>query len=143
MISGLRRLAGGALRVLALVLASSAANADTVLIATTDWPPYTTPARPDQGASSAVLRAAFQAVGHEVRFEFLPWARAVHEGTQGTRAAGYFPAYDPKFIILLYTKEPGGVQYASETLTHPFMELTHFLINYYEIPPDRASYPGT
>ncbi len=94
MISGLRRLAGGALRVLALVLASSAANADTVLIATTDWPPYTTPARPDQGASSAVLRAAFQAVGHEVRFEFLPWARAVHEGTQGSRAAGYFPAYE-------------------------------------------------
>jgi cell division protein FtsI/penicillin-binding protein 2 len=51
---------------------------------------------------------------------------------------GYFPAYDPKFIILLYTKEPHGVQYASETLTRPFMELTHFLINYYNIPPDRA-----
>lgn len=51
---------------------------------------------------------------------------------------GYFPAYEPRFIILLYTREPKGVQYASETLTHPFMELTHFLINYYEIPPDRA-----
>ncbi len=51
---------------------------------------------------------------------------------------GYFPAYEPKYIILLYTKEPKGVQYASETLTHPFMELTHFLINYYTIPPDRA-----
>ncbi|HRH55971.1 MAG TPA: penicillin-binding protein 2 [Candidatus Paceibacterota bacterium] len=55
---------------------------------------------------------------------------------------GYFPAYDPEFIILLYTREPGGVQYASETLTMPFMELTHFLINYYEIPPDRADYPA-
>ncbi len=55
---------------------------------------------------------------------------------------GYFPAYDPKFIIVLYTREPGGVQYASETLTHPFMDLTHFLINYYEIPPDRADYPA-
>lgn len=51
---------------------------------------------------------------------------------------GYFPAYEPRFIILLYTRQPQGVQYASETLTHPFMELTHFLINYYEIPPDRA-----
>lgn len=51
---------------------------------------------------------------------------------------GYFPAYNPRFIILLYTKEPGGVQYASETLTHPFMDLTHFLINYYTIPPDRT-----
>ena len=52
---------------------------------------------------------------------------------------GYFPAYEPRYIILLYTKQPQGVQYASETLTHPFMELTHFLINYYVIPPDRAT----
>ena len=53
---------------------------------------------------------------------------------------GYFPAYEPKFIILLYTREPQGVQYASETLVHPFMDLTHFLINYYGVPPDRAEY---
>jgi cell division protein FtsI/penicillin-binding protein 2 len=52
---------------------------------------------------------------------------------------GYFPAYEPRFIILLYTRQPQGVQYASETLTQPFMDLTHFLINYYEIPPDRAT----
>ncbi len=51
---------------------------------------------------------------------------------------GYFPAYEPRYIILLYTRQPRGVQYASETLTHPFMDLTHFLINYYAIPPDRA-----
>lgn len=50
---------------------------------------------------------------------------------------GYFPAYEPRYIILLYTKQPSGVQYASETLTEPFFELTHFLINYYAIPPDR------
>ena len=51
---------------------------------------------------------------------------------------GYFPAYEPRFIILLYTKQPHGVKYASETLTQPFFELTHFLINYYNVPPDRA-----
>ena len=50
---------------------------------------------------------------------------------------GYFPAYEPRFIILLYTKQPHGVKYASETLTQPFFELTHFLINYYNVPPDR------
>jgi len=50
---------------------------------------------------------------------------------------GYFPAYDPQFIIFLYTVEPKGVRYASETLTTPFMDLTKFLINYYSIPPDR------
>jgi cell division protein FtsI/penicillin-binding protein 2 len=50
---------------------------------------------------------------------------------------GYFPAYDPEYLILLYTVEPKGVKYASETLTEPFMELTKFLINYYNVPPDR------
>lgn len=53
---------------------------------------------------------------------------------------GYFPAFSPRFIILLYTREPQGVQYASETLTHPFMELANFLIGYYDLPPDRAAY---
>lgn len=51
---------------------------------------------------------------------------------------GYFPAYEPRFIILLYTRAPQDVQYASETLTNPFIDLTRFLVNYYELPPDRA-----
>ncbi|MCF7815591.1 MAG: penicillin-binding protein 2 [Candidatus Pacebacteria bacterium] len=50
---------------------------------------------------------------------------------------GYFPAYDPKFLIFLYTVEPKGVRYASETLTDPFLGLVQFLINYYELQPDR------
>lgn len=50
---------------------------------------------------------------------------------------GYFPAYDPRFIILLYTLEPKGEDYASHTLTMPFINITDFLLNYYNIPPDR------
>jgi cell division protein FtsI/penicillin-binding protein 2 len=50
---------------------------------------------------------------------------------------GYFPAYEPKLIILLYAIEPHGEQYASRTLARPFMELAKYLINYYDIPPDR------
>ncbi|MFA5744835.1 MAG: penicillin-binding protein 2 [Candidatus Paceibacterota bacterium] len=51
---------------------------------------------------------------------------------------GFFPSYNPKFIILLYTNDPQGVQYASETLDTTFLDLVHFLINYYAVPPDRG-----
>jgi cell division protein FtsI/penicillin-binding protein 2 len=55
---------------------------------------------------------------------------------------GYFPSYDPRFIILLYTYDPKGVQYASETLTTTFMDLVHFLADYYALPPDRVALPS-
>ena len=51
---------------------------------------------------------------------------------------GFFPSYSPRFIILLYTNDPKGVQYASETLDATFLDLVHFLIDYYQVPPDRG-----
>jgi cell division protein FtsI/penicillin-binding protein 2 len=51
---------------------------------------------------------------------------------------GYFPAYEPKFLIFFYASEPVGARYASETWTDPFIETVKFLINYYNIPPDRS-----
>ncbi len=51
---------------------------------------------------------------------------------------GFFPSYNPRFIILLYTQDPKGVKYASETLDATFLDLVHFLINYYAVPPDRG-----
>jgi stage V sporulation protein D (sporulation-specific penicillin-binding protein) len=50
---------------------------------------------------------------------------------------GYFPSFDPEFIVLLYTVEPQGAEYASGTLTEPFFDMVKYLINYYEIEPDR------
>ena len=53
---------------------------------------------------------------------------------------GFFPADHPRYAILLYTNRPQGVEYASETLTGTFMDLTNFLISYYNIPaePDQV-----
>lgn len=50
---------------------------------------------------------------------------------------GYFPAYDPQFIVFLYTINPKKVKYSSQTLLDPFRTITKYMINYYNIPPDR------
>ena len=50
---------------------------------------------------------------------------------------GFFPSHDPKFIVFLYAVEPKKEIYASHTLAKPFLEIAKFLINYYNIPPDR------
>lgn len=50
---------------------------------------------------------------------------------------GYFPAYDPQFLVFFYSVNPKGVQYASQSLLPTFMETAKFLINYYDLPPDR------
>lgn len=51
---------------------------------------------------------------------------------------GYFPAYDPKFIVFMYTLDPKvNNLFAADTLALPFFDLSKFLINYYELAPDR------
>jgi cell division protein FtsI (penicillin-binding protein 3)/stage V sporulation protein D (sporulation-specific penicillin-binding protein) len=50
---------------------------------------------------------------------------------------GYFPAYDPKFLVFIYLKNPKQVKYASQTLIPPFIDITKFILNYYNVPPDR------
>lgn len=54
---------------------------------------------------------------------------------------GYFPAYDPDFLVFFFTYYPKEVQFASETLTDSFFNITKFLINYYHITPDREATP--
>jgi len=50
---------------------------------------------------------------------------------------GYAPAFDAKFLTFLFLSKPQGVRYASHSLTEPFMNITKFLLNYYQVPPDR------
>ena len=50
---------------------------------------------------------------------------------------GYFPAYDPQFIVFLFLKNPKGVEYAAQSLIPHFMNITKFLLNYYNVAPDR------
>ena len=54
---------------------------------------------------------------------------------------GYFPAYEPEFLVFLFTFHPKEVQFASESLTDSFFNITKFLINYYNVAPDRQVAP--
>jgi stage V sporulation protein D (sporulation-specific penicillin-binding protein) len=50
---------------------------------------------------------------------------------------GFFPAYHPQFIIFMYTVAPKVSPYASQSLAPSFLDLSDFLIQYYDIPSDR------
>jgi len=51
---------------------------------------------------------------------------------------GFLPAYNPQFLVFIYTVNPKGVSYSSDTLAIPFIDLSKFLINYYQVAPDRV-----
>lgn len=50
---------------------------------------------------------------------------------------GYAPAFEPQFLIVIFLEKPKGVRYASQSLGEPFGEIIKFLLNYYEVSPDR------
>lgn len=50
---------------------------------------------------------------------------------------GFGPATNPKFIVLLKLNEPAGAPFAALTVVPAFRELAQFILNYYNIPPDR------
>lgn len=50
---------------------------------------------------------------------------------------GYYPAYDPMFLVFMYNTNPKGVNFAVSTLGKPFMDTAQFLLSYYDVPPDR------
>jgi len=65
------------------------------------------------------------------------WQAGYVEGKYLHSFFGYFPAYKPRFLVFLFHLYPKNVRYASETLTDPFLNITKFLLNYYQVPPDR------
>ena len=68
----------GLIRVAALFVVSAlfsiapASAADKVIVTTLDWPPYTGPSPPKEGATTEVVRQAFSKAGLDVEIAFLP-----------------------------------------------------------------------
>lgn len=49
---------------------------------------------------------------------------------------GFAPAYDPAVVVLVKLNKPYGAPLAGLTVVPAFRDLTHFVLNYYGIPPD-------
>ena len=98
-----------ALTFLLLSWRCNAQTVQTVHLASTEWPPYSGAALAEQGAASAVVRAAFASVGITVKVDFFPWARAVILGTTDKNFDGYFPGYpDAERMEKSYASVPIG-----------------------------------
>ncbi|MCL4437473.1 penicillin-binding protein 2 [Patescibacteria group bacterium] len=52
---------------------------------------------------------------------------------------GFGPASNPKFLILIKLNEPAGNPFAADTVVPAFKQIAQFMINYYNIPPDRIN----
>lgn len=82
------------LRVFLLTFIATAASADTIYLTSLSWPPYADKDIKEQGASVAVARAAFKAMGHELVVDFFPWSRTVKLASEpDSKYMGYFPEY--------------------------------------------------
>jgi len=50
---------------------------------------------------------------------------------------GFAPAFNPKFVILIKLNKPKGSPLAGQTVVPAFRELAQFILNYYNIAPDK------
>lgn len=81
----------------------------TVHFASLEWPPFSSPRLPGQGAMTRLLRDALAAVNVRMKVTFLPWNRAVESVRRG-QFDGVFPVYfsDALREDFLFSRALGG-----------------------------------
>ncbi len=61
----------------------SNADAREISMLTVEWAPHYGSELPEKGLTTAIVKAAFKAVGHNSDVDFIPWARALKEVEEG------------------------------------------------------------
>jgi len=104
-----------ALRLLAVMLgmlsvgASGAAGAAAVRVAAEDWPPYVTPAMPDNGVTGAMAGAVLARLGGTLDVDYFPWKRTMEFGLHNPAYAGFMAVWrTPEREKLCYFSSPLG-----------------------------------
>jgi cell division protein FtsI/penicillin-binding protein 2 len=59
------------------------------------------------------------------------------EGQYNHTFAGFAPAYDPRFTIVIRMERPQGITFAADSLSPAFRDIALFLLNYLNVPPTR------
>lgn len=78
---------------LLLLLASAGALAESHVLITGEWPPYTGVREPQGGSITAIVRQAFAAQNDEIRVGFFPWSRVQRMVRLNRAYTGKFPDY--------------------------------------------------
>lgn len=73
-----------AVMILLPLMANSPVQAREISMLTVEWAPHYGSDLPEQGLTTAIVKAAFKASGHDSDVEFIPWARALKEVEEGS-----------------------------------------------------------
>ena len=68
---------------LLLALTTTGLQAREIAMLTVEWAPHYGSELPEQGLTTAIVKAAFKAGGHDSAVDFIPWARALKEVEEG------------------------------------------------------------
>jgi polar amino acid transport system substrate-binding protein len=85
-----------AIVMLVLLCTVTAEAGESLVIATGEWPPYTSADLPYGGYVNHVIDSAYSEMGVQVEFVYLPWARVYDSTKKGDFAATSYWYQDPK-----------------------------------------------
>ncbi|MDX1757524.1 MAG: transporter substrate-binding domain-containing protein [Marinobacter sp.] len=78
------------------LLAVGPVRAETLVVATGEWPPYVSPQLKHYGVTARIVREAFELAGYDVEFQFYPWARVILMSEQGLVDASFPWSHKPE-----------------------------------------------
>jgi polar amino acid transport system substrate-binding protein len=84
-------------------------HAETLKLATLNWPPYCAEDLPEQGVLISLTREVFKRAGYDLHIDFLPWIRALEETRKGH--------YDGLIAAYLNTDRNNFLYYPNPLLT--------------------------
>ena len=91
----------------------------------------------EEGAPLAKLDSHYVA-GKTGTAQTYKWGRALSgKGTTITSFVGFAPIDNPKFSVLIKLDRPKTIEWGAATAGPVFNRLARFLVNYYNIPPDK------